>query len=171
VQRVSRVLHRVRDTASSMSGERIIAIDTASALISAVFRLRHEVFVIEQAVPTELERDEFDGAAVHLVALRHDTVVGTLRIVADADVAKVGRMAVAKALRKMGIGSRLIERAAALAKDMGIREMVLHAQITAIDFYRRHGFREEGEIFEEAGIRHVRMRKRISSLLSGTRAG
>jgi predicted GNAT family N-acyltransferase len=146
-----------------MSGERIIAVDSASALMQAVFRLRHEVFVFEQAVPVELERDEFDRDAIHLLALRNDDeAVGTLRIVMSDDTAKVGRMAVAKAARGTGIGSRLMDCAIAMATERGARQIVLHAQLAAIDFYRRLGFRAEGETFEEAGIMHVAMRKTIA---------
>ena len=128
----------------------------------AVLALRHEVFVVEQAVPAELERDEYDDSATHLVALRGDDVIGTLRIVVSGQTAKVGRMAVRASLRKQGVGSRLMDRAAAAASQMGAREIVLHAQLTAREFYRRLGYREEGGIFEEAGILHVAMRKAIA---------
>ena len=64
-----------------MPDEKIIAIDASSDLMPAVYAVRHEVFVVEQAVPPELERDEFDDVAMHLAALRGDDVIGTLRIV------------------------------------------------------------------------------------------
>ena len=128
----------------------------------AVLALRHEVFVIEQAVPAALERDECDDSATHLVALRGDEVVGTLRIVITGQTAKIGRMAVRAALRKTGVGSRLMDCAAEVASQMGVRDIVLHAQLTAKDFYRRLGYREEGGVFEEAGILHVSMRKEIA---------
>jgi predicted GNAT family N-acyltransferase len=74
---------------------RIVAVDATSELMPAAYAVRHQVFVVEQAVPPELERDEFDAIAVHLVALRGDDVVGTLRIVVGGgSTAKIGRMAV-----------------------------------------------------------------------------
>jgi predicted GNAT family N-acyltransferase len=145
-----------------MPDERIIAIDANSPLMPAVYRLRHDVFVIEQAVPAALERDAFDKRATHLVALNDGAVVGTLRIVVSGVTAKVGRMAVAQAARRTGIGSDLIQRATAVARELGAHEIVLHAQLSAKDFYARLGYREEGEIFDEAGIPHVRMRKTIA---------
>jgi predicted GNAT family N-acyltransferase len=145
-----------------MPDEQIIAIDGSSALMPAVFAVRHAVFVEEQAVPPALERDEFDALAIHLVALRGDAVIGTLRIVASGDTAKVGRMAVLAADRKSGVGTRLMDRAVEVARTMGVKDLVLHAQLTAKAFYARLGYREEGEVFEEAGIAHVTMRKTIA---------
>src|SRR5258705_8370811 len=144
-----------------MSDERIIVIDASDALMPAVFAVRHAVFVEEQAGSPELERDEFDALAIHVVALRGDDVIGTLRIVVSGRDAKIGRMAVLAAYRKSGIGSRLMDCAADIAGQMGVTDIVLHAQLTAKAFYARLGYREEGGVFEEAGIAHVTMRKRL----------
>jgi predicted GNAT family N-acyltransferase len=141
---------------------RIVAIDATSDLMPAVYAVRHQVFVVEQAVPPELERDEFDAIAVHLVALRGDDVVGTLRIVVvGGRAAKIGRMAVLASERKAGIGTRLMDRAAEIARTMNARDIELHAQLSAKPFYARLGYREEGDVFDEAGIAHVTMRKVI----------
>jgi len=144
-----------------MPDEQIIAVDARSAFMPAAYAVRHQVFVVEQAVPPALERDGFDDIAVHLVALRGDAVIGTLRIVVGGGTAKIGRMAVLAAHRKSGIGTCLMERAADVARTMNVRDIELHAQLTAKAFYARLGYREEGEVFEEAGIAHVTMRKRI----------
>ncbi len=144
-----------------MPDEQIIVIDSSSDLMPAVFALRHEVFVLEQSVPLELERDEYDDSATHLVALYDGDVIGTLRVVVNGHGAKIGRMAVRASERKKGLGSRLMQRAAEAALQMGAVEIVLHAQLAAKEFYRRLGYREEGGNFEEAGIPHVAMRKAI----------
>ena len=140
---------------------RIVAIDASSDLMPAVYAVRHQVFVVEQAVPPELERDEFDDIAVHLVALRGDDVIGTLRLVVSGGSAKIGRMAVLAAERNTGIGSRLMERAVEVARNVNVKEITLHAQLTAKEFYEKLGYCEEGDVFEEAGIAHVSMRKTI----------
>ena len=140
---------------------RIIAVDATSDLMPAVYAVRHQVFVVEQAVPPALERDEFDAVAIHLVALHGDDVIGTLRIVVSGSTAKIGRMAVLAAERKAGIGSGLMAHAAEIARTMRVQDIALHAQLTAKAFYARLGYREEGEEFEEAGIAHVSMRKTI----------
>jgi len=144
-----------------MPDEEIIAVDASSDLMPAVYAVRHQVFVVEQAVPPALERDEFDAVAIHLVALRGDDVIGTLRLVVSGSDAKVGRMAVLAAERKRGIGSGLMAHAAEIARTMGVRKIALHAQLSAKAFYARLGYCAEGEEFEEAGIPHVSMRKTI----------
>lgn len=145
-----------------MPNECIIAVDAGSTHMPAAFALRHEVFVREQAVPPELERDALDAVAVHLIALCGEQVVGTLRIVVDGGEARIGRMAVRAQDRKRGLGSRLMQRATEAARALGATDIVLHAQLAARSFYQRLGYCEEGEIFEEAGIPHVIMRRAIA---------
>ncbi len=144
-----------------MKDERIIEIAFASDLMRDAFELRYEVFVDEQGVPRELEADEFDAGAIHLVAIRHDQVVGTLRMLEHDGTAKIGRVAVRAAARHGGIGARLMDRAAAIACERGFAEIVLHAQVTVAGFYRRLGYVEQGDRFDEAGIPHIAMRKQI----------
>jgi predicted GNAT family N-acyltransferase len=64
--------------------------------IEECFRLREEVFIIEQSVPVDLERDEHDASALHFLALVDAKPVGTARVVLkdNGTVAKIGRVAV-----------------------------------------------------------------------------
>ena len=87
----------------------IVEIRATDPLMPAVFALQHEVFVVEQVVPTELEVDEDDKFAAHLVALSDGHVIGTLRIMRHARMAKIGRMAVPASSRRNGIGRGLME--------------------------------------------------------------
>jgi predicted GNAT family N-acyltransferase len=146
---------------SNMKGERISQIEFASDLMREAFEVRFEVFVDEQGVPRELEMDEFDAGATHLVAIRGDRVVGTLRMLEHDGAAKIGRVAVRVAARRAGIGTRLMDRAAAIALERGFGEIILHAQVAVAGFYRRLGYVAEGDRFDEAGIPHVAMRKQI----------
>jgi predicted GNAT family N-acyltransferase len=66
------------------------------------------------------------------------------------------------AARGTGIGSRLMDHAAAIALDRGFSEIILHAQVAVSGFYRRLGYVEEGDLFDEAGIPHIAMRKKIA---------
>jgi predicted GNAT family N-acyltransferase len=137
----------------------IVEILATDPLMSAVYALRHEVFVLEQQVPEELEIDEDDKVATHLAALSDGEVIGTLRIVHHERTAKIGRMAILASARKQGIGRELMERAAATASRAGADEIILGAQLTARGFYERLGYVEEGAVFDDAGIPHVMMRK------------
>lgn len=138
---------------------RILEIQGTDVLMQSVHALRREVFVVEQNVPPELEIDDHDEVATHLVAVLDGNVVGTLRIVAEGSVATIGRMAVSQALRKTGIGARLMRCAAQTASRWGTEMLVLNAQLTARGFYQRLGYAEEGDVFDDANIPHIRMRK------------
>ncbi|AGP34699.1 hypothetical protein BE04_14350 [Sorangium cellulosum] len=143
-----------------MAGE-ILPIRSDSPLYVGALRLRYEVFVVEQAVPADIEVDELDEGAQHFVVLDGDEVVATMRIVPYGDALKVGRVAVRKDLRGTGLGRRLLEEAIRVAAAQGARALVLNAQVAAAPFYRKLGFVEEGPLFDEAGIPHTRMVRRM----------
>ncbi|HEY6004300.1 MAG TPA: GNAT family N-acetyltransferase [Anaeromyxobacter sp.] len=131
-------------------------------LRARAFALRHAVFVVEQRVPAELERDEHDAGAFHAVALVGDRCVGTGRLVRQGGgVGRVGRMAVDGAFRRRGVGDLLLAALEARARADGLREIELHAQCYVEAFYARHGYARSGSVFEEAGIDHVVMRKML----------
>lgn len=131
--------------------------------VAACYAVRHEVFVIGQAVPVEIERDELDEAADHAVAVDADgAVVGTGRLVSRPDrVGVVGRMAVLPAVRGRGVGAAVLGRLEAAAAERGLVTVELHAQRHAEGFYARLGYAAYGEPFDEAGIEHVHMRKAL----------
>jgi predicted GNAT family N-acyltransferase len=117
--------------------------------------LRIEVFVVEQGVPIELEWDEADEVSTHAVAYYDEgQPVATGRLLPDGHI---GRMAVRKSARGQGIGAMVLRELLAEAKRLDYRELVLHAQSHAVDFYARHGFELRGEEFMEAGIPHRMM--------------
>ena len=123
-------------------------------------RIRLKVFVEEQRVPREIEMDDMDAACLHALAWLDGKAVGTGRLLPDGHI---GRMAVLKENRSLGVGSALLERLVEEARRRGMKEVVLSAQTHALGFYRRHGFSEEGEVFEEAGIPHQEMRRVLNS--------
>jgi ElaA protein len=127
-------------------------------------RIRFAVFVDEQRVPPELEPDEFDAAALHLLAVVPETgeVVGTARVVDKGDgVAKIGRVAVLAPYRGTGAGRALMAFALERVRDASLTLAVLDAQVAVIPFYERLGFVAEGPIFDDAGIPHRRMSRPI----------
>jgi predicted GNAT family N-acyltransferase len=144
-----------------MTGERIVQAEFGSDLMRGAFAVRFEVFVDEQGVPRELELDEFDPGATHLVAILDHEVIGTLRLLEHHGTAKIGRVAVRAAVRRGGVGARLMERAEAIAAERGFAEIVLHAQVAVAGFYQRLGYVEKGDVFDDAGIPHIAMRKKI----------
>ena len=140
--------------------------------MDAVYALRHEVFVVGQDVPVELERDDLDETADHVVAVVDGTLVGTGRLVDGrigvdgrlepatvGTVGTIGRMAVVEAARGSGVGRALLDRLVDRASERGLPEVELHAQLHARGFYERAGFTPFGDVYLEAGIEHVGMRR------------
>ena len=125
---------------------------------SEVKPLRHQVFVIEQKVPEEMEWDEFDEIAWHAIVTVDNQTVGTGRLILDGHIAKIGRMAVQSSCRNQGIGKSILNALIQTAKEKGAQECLLHAQTHAIAFYAKEDFEPHGPIFDEAGIPHVEMR-------------
>jgi predicted GNAT family N-acyltransferase len=120
-----------------------------------LMQVREQVFVVEQGVPRELERDEFDFAAFHVVADSLDgRPIGTGRLLADG---RIGRMCVLLEYRGQGVGASLLAALLEEARRRGHREVTLHAQIHAQKFYEKFGFQSVGEPYEEAGITHLSM--------------
>lgn len=121
--------------------------------------IRTRVFVEEQRIPADLEWDEADAGALHAVAYnRLGQPVATGRLLqAGPGIAKIGRMAVHQVLRGSGLGRQVLVALAEAAARRGDAQVVLHAQRSAEDFYRRLGFQPQGEPFEEAGIPHIEM--------------
>ena len=117
--------------------------------------IRRQVFTDEQGVDEALDLDGQDPTCFHVLAWeRHDLAVGTARITPGG---KIGRMAVLKEWRRQGVGGLMLQSLLAHGAEQGLQEVYLHAQLTAVAFYQRHGFIREGAPFEEAGIAHVRM--------------
>ncbi len=124
----------------------------------AILALRFEVFVDEQHVPPEEERDEHDATAHHYLAEEADgSVIGCARVIAHDDEAHIGRLAVKKAFRGRGIGAGICRRIMEDCCARGSRLIWLNAQLYAVGFYEKLGFRAVGGIFLDAGIEHRRM--------------
>jgi predicted GNAT family N-acyltransferase len=140
--------------------------------MAAAYALRYDVFVIGQNVPADLERDELDATAEHVVAIADDRVVGTGRLVdgrigddlrlepgSAGAVGTIGRMAVAPETRGTGVGRSLLDVLVDRARALGFPAVELHAQLHARAFYERAGFVLFGDVYVEAGIEHVGMRR------------
>ncbi len=125
--------------------------------------LRTEVFVTEQGVPLDMEWDEADNTSLHAVACNGlGQVLATGRLLLPVEgSAKIGRMAVSRVLRGSGLGREVLHALMGAARARGDTEVRLHAQRSAEDFYSRLGFEPLGEPFDEAGISHIEMVKKL----------
>jgi len=122
-------------------------------------RVREAVFVREQNVPSALEWDGSDADCMHVLAEEEPGApIGTGRLLPDGHI---GRLAVLARWRRSGVGSAILLELLQWAAERGMTEVVLNAQTHALEFYRRHGFLEEGQVFLDAGIDHLRMRRAL----------
>ena len=139
-----------------------IIITQTPAEREACYDIRKAVFVQEQAVPLELEMDEYDDIATHfLLRDAEETPLATARLLDKHGLAKIGRVAVVQEARGQGLGLLLMQFVVSEAKRRGFTEAVLDSQTYAIPFYERLGFRAEGEEFDDAGIPHFLMRRKL----------
>jgi len=132
------------------------------AEVAAALALREEVFCGEQGVSLAEERDGRDKEALHLVVVDDGVVVGTCRLLVEGATVKLGRMAVSRTRRGLGLARALITEAEARARALGGERIVLAAQLSAQPLYDRAGYAAFGEVFLDAGIEHVMMAKALS---------
>lgn len=133
------------------------------------FKLRTEVFVNEQNVPKELELDEKDNSeyTIHIGYFKDDKLIGVARLIdMDKDIIHIGRVAIDKNHRGEGIGYKLILGCEDIAKNVLNKDFTIElgAQLYAENFYKKLGYnRVTNNIYIDAGIEHIDMRKTITN--------
>ncbi len=129
--------------------------------LKSVFKIREEVFVIEQEVDPAEEYDEFEDTSIHFLAKLDGKPVGTARWRITQNGVKLERFAVLKEARGQGVGQALVSE---VLNDISANNQTigklkyLHAQLTAVPLYSKFGFEKEGDIFEECNILHYKMK-------------
>lgn len=125
------------------------------------FAVRIAVFVDEQNIPRSEELDEFDERAIHCVGYDGDRPVAAGRLVVAEGYGKIGRMAVLAPYRGRGDGRAVLAALERAGLDRGLREFRLSAQLSARGFYDRAGYQSVGDVYDEVGIPHIAMWKRL----------
>ena len=144
---------------------RALMVDYALAM-AELHAVRETVFVHEQQVPAELERDALDPRCLHVLARALDgNAIGAGRLVPPTHPgapSRIGRMAVLPAWRGKGVGDAMLHALLQQSRQRGWYAVALNAQVSAIDFYLRHDFVPRGERFMEAGIEHQAMLRTLA---------
>jgi predicted GNAT family N-acyltransferase len=120
------------------------------------FQIRRRVFVDEQRLNRNDEYDLFESTAQHYLAFSDNQAVGVARWRETMNGIKLERFAVLKEHRNKGIGSHILRKIIRDTKSMN-KTIYLHAQLSAVNFYKKEGFKIVGEIFSEANIQHYKM--------------
>ncbi|SFK71223.1 Predicted N-acyltransferase, GNAT family [Paenibacillus sp. 1_12] len=143
----------------------ITKVDSYSQLAQCL-AIRNQVFVEEQGVPQELENDAYDtspDACVHVLLTYNGVPAGTGRWISyNKQTAKIQRVAILSEFRGKGLGKILIQGLEQHAISGGYTSCILDSQCHAEAFYSQLGYNTISEQpFEDAGILHVRMQKKI----------
>lgn len=133
---------------------------TGDVELKEAFEVRRQVFVREQDISEDLVFDGHDREALHMVVKDGERVIGSARVQFLADnQAKLERMAILKRYRRKGIGKGMLLFLDTIWKDKQVQQVIIHAQLEVVPFYKLCGFDEFGSPFREAGIKHIKMRK------------
>lgn len=117
--------------------------------------IRTKVFVEEQGFKEEF--DTIDKIAEHLILFVDDNPIGTCRYYKKDDSYYFGRLAILKEYRNKNYGGLLLKEAINNLKKENAHKVILNSQLSAKDFYIKHDFLQEGEVFYEEGCPHIKM--------------
>jgi predicted GNAT family N-acyltransferase len=120
-----------------------------------VLNIRKDVFIRGLNIPEHLEIDETENTATYVLAYTKNKPVGTARWRKTKKGIKLERFAVLDKYRSNGIGSKMTKFILNNLKET--QPIYLYAQVSAIKFYKRLGFKSIGNIFEQVGIKHQKM--------------
>jgi ElaA protein len=123
-----------------------------------LLRFRQDIFVVEQGSPYP-DLDGLDQDAWHQLLWAEGELAGYLRLIQMP--VRIGRVAVARHLRRRRLGRRLIDGALRFCRERYPgQDIVLAAQLNLVPFYERFGFAVTSEPYDDFGVRHVEMRLR-----------
>ncbi len=122
-----------------------------------VYFVRKKVFIEEQNIPEDIEIDEMDEKAHHLLLSSKTGPIATGRVYEKDGSHFIGRVCILAAERGKGLGRILMALLIRKASEMDAEKIYLSSQLDARGFYKRFGFTEFGETFDDGGIEHVWM--------------
>lgn len=136
--------------------------DLDSRTAYGLWRLRQQVFVVEQASPyPDLDGRDLEPTTRHVLLEESDELVGYLRLLDDGTHTRIGRVVVAAAARGRGLARELM---AVALSEVGDRPARLDAQTGLRDWYAGYGFTVDGPEFVEDGVAHLPMARQGTSV-------
>lgn len=124
-------------------------------------KIRITVFVDEQGFQNEL--DEIDNSSIHALLFKDGQAVATARMFTENDGKSfhLGRIAVLKEFRGLDLGTEIVHAMIEKAKRLGAEKCMVSAQCRAMGFYKKLGFKEEGETYLDEYCPHIHMEKSL----------
>ena len=143
-----------------------MTIINANDRIADCLAVRYAVFVDEQGVDPDVEKDGYDepdSPCDHYLIEEGGSLVGAFRVLLDeGDAAHVGRLCVLSTYRGKGLGSAALAFASREYAAKGYAKLVLGAQCHAVPFYEKCGFKVISDIYYDAGMPHRKMEKLLT---------
>ena len=104
-----------------------------------------KVFVEEQSIPIELELDEHDTAAIHVLAFVNGIPVATGRLrILPREEGNLSRIAVLPSHRGTGIGKVVVQKLETIARQLGLGRVYLSPHSYLEKFYTDLGYHKFG---------------------------
>ena len=142
--------------------ELVVERNPAGPDLEAAYAIRQQVFVREQGIPADLDRDGCDDQALHVLIRLGENPAATGRVLIAADgLATAARIAVLPAFRGRGLGRRVVEELEEMALAAGATRMLLKPHDYLEGFYRQLGFATVGGVEHVAGYRLITMAKKL----------
>lgn len=133
-----------------------------SYLYRTALRLREDI--LRRPLGLTVSRDELaaDTMRQHFCAVDCGAVVGTVSLhPVDETTLQLKQMAVTEKSRTSRVGSSLVAHAERWATAAGFRHMIIHSRVGAEGFYLKQGYAQDGDVFFEMTIPHMRVIKRL----------
>ncbi|MBR9860185.1 GNAT family N-acetyltransferase [bacterium] len=141
----------------------ILVVDTESDWYQRSLELRNEI--LRKPLNLDISNEDLSDEVhqVHFVAIDAESVVGVVVLIPNytADTGKLRQMATSEQVRGKGFGKALVKSLEEYCVQHGMEEVVLHARHHAVGFYNALGYEVCSEEFEEVGIPHYKMRKKL----------
>jgi predicted GNAT family N-acyltransferase len=128
------------------------------------FKFRWEMLRKPLGMSKETLKDELENESHHLIAVneRKEVIGGGRLHFNNEKEGQIRYMAVNNTIQRKGLGSKIVFKLEAIAREKGIQEMVLNARKNAISFYLSIGYKETGSYESDTGIPHITMRKKLT---------
>lgn len=126
-------------------------------MIEIPYKIREKVFIQGQNIAVDVERDIYDKEADHVVVYEENIAVATGRLIYKDGEYLIGRIGVLPEYRGKRYGDLVVRMLVDKAFRKGAFDVFVHAQLSAVDFYKKIGFKRFGDVYIESGIEHISM--------------
>jgi predicted GNAT family N-acyltransferase len=141
----------------------IIEVDFATPEYDDTVALRDKILRKPLNLEFSVEELAKEYTDIHLAAYDEAWILrGCLVLTPKPEkVMKMRQVAVDTAAQSTGIGRAIVEKCEVITRLKGYELMELSARQTAVPFYLKLAYHTEGAQFEEVGIAHFKMVKRL----------